>query len=600
MVKISRNAKCPCGSGKKYKRCCLGTDADPARRPPAPFLGGDHHDVADPFHARVLRVDRVVEHLNRVLDVAGTWLASDGLLLNSACVALELSPTSVEAAGGSEEGHSPPASLFTVVTVFPSVAEDYEAERSFIDGVLDELPGPPERRLFSALLAGIPTLFELRWGRDDSVSIRPSGPSTHAKPTAVELIYTGPRRDSRARPSHLFGQAFRFGGDDYLLVLNEPGRRQLAAMKAEAERTWEDDSDYWLVEPEQFLLELVWLSCRLLIDPDGIHGLEEDEGDLWEGHPQGGAELAGQLASSVLGLAVEETLYLMYSSEVGLQRVHTPQSLIEWDGALRDLARGGALEAASQAEQAAEVVAAKMNQILPLGRGPSSVPEGLGAKLLGILGVEPDGTIAGCEDPELQRAPWEILLADPAHRAWSVVRAGATIREALDWAERQGASGEEVITAWRSYRAEERWTKLTERGLQIDAPSWVYDRARCALFDLFHPRLRETRLCDLGLKRGALNRLHGALVQLRVARSTDDPLSMTLQDLHADADALVGCAGFGKGTLVDIGLVVSESMKDWRWRAAGIARDRQAQVERPPEALATLADGLDELAGLFD
>ena len=26
MSKISRNAQCPCGSGKKYKKCCLSKD----------------------------------------------------------------------------------------------------------------------------------------------------------------------------------------------------------------------------------------------------------------------------------------------------------------------------------------------------------------------------------------------------------------------------------------------------------------------------------------------------------------------------------------------------------------------------------------------
>ena len=26
MTKISRNAPCPCGSGKKYKKCCLGKE----------------------------------------------------------------------------------------------------------------------------------------------------------------------------------------------------------------------------------------------------------------------------------------------------------------------------------------------------------------------------------------------------------------------------------------------------------------------------------------------------------------------------------------------------------------------------------------------
>lgn len=33
LVKIGRNQTCPCGSGKKYKWCCLGTANDPALRP---------------------------------------------------------------------------------------------------------------------------------------------------------------------------------------------------------------------------------------------------------------------------------------------------------------------------------------------------------------------------------------------------------------------------------------------------------------------------------------------------------------------------------------------------------------------------------------
>jgi hypothetical protein len=30
---VGRNDPCPCGSGKKYKRGCLGTEADPSERP---------------------------------------------------------------------------------------------------------------------------------------------------------------------------------------------------------------------------------------------------------------------------------------------------------------------------------------------------------------------------------------------------------------------------------------------------------------------------------------------------------------------------------------------------------------------------------------
>jgi len=31
MMKLGRNDPCPCGSGKKYKRCCYGKDTEVAR-----------------------------------------------------------------------------------------------------------------------------------------------------------------------------------------------------------------------------------------------------------------------------------------------------------------------------------------------------------------------------------------------------------------------------------------------------------------------------------------------------------------------------------------------------------------------------------------
>ena len=34
MTKTGRNAPCPCGSGKKYKKCCLETDLAEERSPP--------------------------------------------------------------------------------------------------------------------------------------------------------------------------------------------------------------------------------------------------------------------------------------------------------------------------------------------------------------------------------------------------------------------------------------------------------------------------------------------------------------------------------------------------------------------------------------
>lgn len=41
-MSVARNAACPCGSGKKYKKCCLGNDSSDvlARNQRAMILGG--------------------------------------------------------------------------------------------------------------------------------------------------------------------------------------------------------------------------------------------------------------------------------------------------------------------------------------------------------------------------------------------------------------------------------------------------------------------------------------------------------------------------------------------------------------------------------
>src|SRR5438309_1261907 len=50
MAQVGRNQPCPCGSGKKYKRCCLARDAARAaetRRAPAPDAAWDEDDDLD-------------------------------------------------------------------------------------------------------------------------------------------------------------------------------------------------------------------------------------------------------------------------------------------------------------------------------------------------------------------------------------------------------------------------------------------------------------------------------------------------------------------------------------------------------------------------
>jgi len=74
VTKTGRNDPCPCGSGKKYKKCCLGrTAADP--RPPSPGAAGD-------LAADLERLDALA---NRVPD-----LLARGRLAEAEKVALRL------------------------------------------------------------------------------------------------------------------------------------------------------------------------------------------------------------------------------------------------------------------------------------------------------------------------------------------------------------------------------------------------------------------------------------------------------------------------------------------------------------------------------
>jgi hypothetical protein len=69
MAKIGRNEPCPCGSGKKYKQCCLAKDeaaaraAEPVTAPP-PRL-----NLADIFQGSDDHAEQLTEASNAVVDM---------------------------------------------------------------------------------------------------------------------------------------------------------------------------------------------------------------------------------------------------------------------------------------------------------------------------------------------------------------------------------------------------------------------------------------------------------------------------------------------------------------------------------------------------
>ncbi|MBW1673342.1 MAG: SEC-C domain-containing protein [Deltaproteobacteria bacterium] len=82
MKKIGRNDPCPCGSGKKYKNCCLGKNAQPHEENPAQQVMGEIREVLnkqefDSLDDAQVFLDRFVESKNRVPQINFLGLSSD-------------------------------------------------------------------------------------------------------------------------------------------------------------------------------------------------------------------------------------------------------------------------------------------------------------------------------------------------------------------------------------------------------------------------------------------------------------------------------------------------------------------------------------------
>ena len=82
MKKIGRNDPCPCGSGKKYKHCCLGKTAQPDEKGPAQQVMEEirevlnNRDFASLEEAQVF-LDRFMESKNRVPQLDFLGLSSE-------------------------------------------------------------------------------------------------------------------------------------------------------------------------------------------------------------------------------------------------------------------------------------------------------------------------------------------------------------------------------------------------------------------------------------------------------------------------------------------------------------------------------------------
>ena len=81
MAKIGRNDLCPCGSGKKYKKCCLASDeaATRAARPAQPAAVPERRPSLASYVQEHDQLDELTEASNAVVDMvhAGNFDAAE-------------------------------------------------------------------------------------------------------------------------------------------------------------------------------------------------------------------------------------------------------------------------------------------------------------------------------------------------------------------------------------------------------------------------------------------------------------------------------------------------------------------------------------------
>jgi tetratricopeptide (TPR) repeat protein len=68
MPKIGRNDSCPCGSGKKYKRCCLDKD-EAAERVAVAALQTEQRARMEDLYGSIEEVEQLTEDSNAVVDL---------------------------------------------------------------------------------------------------------------------------------------------------------------------------------------------------------------------------------------------------------------------------------------------------------------------------------------------------------------------------------------------------------------------------------------------------------------------------------------------------------------------------------------------------
>lgn len=563
-AKIGRNAPCPCGSGAKYKKCCLSKDEAAQREQAAARRERDVRRA--PREVLDLAIKEMLHALEAIVLAVGRAAALDEDHLTDACFDLGLDPE--EFAEGGDR---------VLLETFVALAGAYRSDSSVLEQeVLEELEDPLALHVYTHVTETFPAVWDIDCdGGGFAVAREAFGPRAGASALVVMI---GPRPLSRAGRRFVVGHLMEHCGVQILLMLAALRGDQVADMASRGHE---------------------------LLSDAVVEGWE----DPWEALGEGPA-LAALDPARRMRLGVRRYWGHPVLGPEGAQRDQVAQELAEWLvhrgqwGAEIQTARGAckigpvrariAMEALDDLARCLEAVAAA--DVEWRGDATPGAVESLVDEIFERLGTDRQGRIAAFDEAEAVRRPVAALLLDPSHPVHAAVGVRGSISRALAWADRApGDAGAEVRAAWASYRRELRWASLAGGAAEPRQLEAQYGARVAALLEVFDARLRALPLAELGLSRSIDRRLRAALAELRAAHGED----ATLASLPTDALLLFACKGFGRASIEGVTAALSELLASWRSRLAGAPLEPPVRRPRDEEAARSLADGLDELVGLF-
>lgn len=576
---LGRNDPCPCGSGKKYKKCCLGTPRDPEGRP---HRESPETSVTAQGHTEELR-----SLLGEILSAGSQAMQKLGRrCMDNLAWRLNLNPAEVSVRKSA-----------SALILYCSLGSEnlIPEQQSVRNAVRNGLRSEESKTLYSQLLETPMRVWSLSqswWGPMNAWTLL--GPRAFRKERIANSFTVGEvKADDR-----VVGWALRHKGPLFLLGISQlrvDGLRLLE--KSVRGEIASSDDDFWRARAPDLLRAIVDPRCRI-----GAGGRRAEVNRTDRSEQSDSTSVVAPLFLDMIHARYAVELADAWHWPIRFQMAGWEDGEVRWfreqvAKALTAEERGrffGRLQ--SGLEQ-------RFRKTWPALRPVEITKHADLDKSLAPFGLRADGTFPELDEEALLRRPVSLLALPDDHPLWADVSPSAPIRNALLWAgARAGADmAASVEEGFRQYISEERWLATCrpivsgKSGLDVGP---AYEEIVHALAKLFNPAASEAPLSAVELGRGCLPRLSAAVAW--ALQSTEPEGGWRIRDLPRNRSTLLDAPGYGSGTqrLVEAGLLAYA--ESWRPRRVGIDPATLDRLQGPSQASETLREGLDEIASLFE